>query len=174
MVAKAAVYRATDHSVVTSIVFALLIGVAVGWGSVDGWLRREDRWLNWFYAGIIAGPVAGVLSVIGRATLVDQTGVAELKTALTTHAAFTALLVMVPAALGMLVGATVDTPKRRSAAMSQASEAPARRRHRRPTGKAPARTAARKPSPTQSAKPSPAKRVSRAPSPGEEKSTSGR
>jgi hypothetical protein len=45
-----------------------------------------------------------VLGVIGRSVFVDQTGVSELGSALTGGAAFTALLVFVPAGIGLLAG----------------------------------------------------------------------
>lgn len=83
---------------------ALLVGVAAAWAAVDGWLLRRDRGRDWFVAGLITGPVAGVLGVVGRATLVDQTGVGALSDALTGGAAFTALLVIVPAGVGLFAG----------------------------------------------------------------------
>lgn len=140
VVAKTALYRDINNTVVTSIVFAVLIGVAVGWGSVDGWLRREDRFRNWFIGGLVAGPVAGVLSVIGRALFVDETGAAELAPALTSGAAFTALLVIMPAGLGMLVGLTMQPPHGQAADGAGPPTAPPRhvkKATRRPTGKAP-------------------------------------
>jgi hypothetical protein len=45
-----------------------------------------------------------VLSLVGKSIFVDQTGVADLGAALTGGAAFTALLVLVPAGVGMLAG----------------------------------------------------------------------
>jgi hypothetical protein len=47
------------------------------------------------------------LYVIGRAIFVDSAGTSELWPALTGGAAFTALLVLVPAGLGLLVGARI-------------------------------------------------------------------
>ncbi|MQA07583.1 MAG: hypothetical protein GEU98_03345 [Pseudonocardiaceae bacterium] len=100
----------TDLSVVRPIVLALLIGVAALWGALDGWLRRPDRGRTWFIAALISGPLSGVLAVIGRGVLVDQTGVSELAPALTGGAAFIALLVLAPAGLGLLVGGRMQPP----------------------------------------------------------------
>lgn len=110
-VAKVAVFNPTNKVVLVSIVFALLIGVALAWGSIDGWLRREDSARNWVIAAIVAGPVAGVLYVIGRALFVDQTGASELGVQVTSGAAFVALLVLVPAAVGIFVGSRLEPPK---------------------------------------------------------------
>lgn len=110
-VAKVAVFSPTNKVVLVSIVFALLIGVALAWGSIDGWLRREDSARNWVIAAIVAGPVAGVLYVIGRALFVDQTGASELGVQVTSGAAFVALLVLVPAAVGIFVGSRLEPPK---------------------------------------------------------------
>ncbi|TCP46267.1 hypothetical protein EV191_11464 [Tamaricihabitans halophyticus] len=105
-VALAAVeaHMPTDLNLVRPIVVALLVGVAALWGALDGWSRLVDRGRTWFIAALVAGPVSGVLAVIGRATMVDQTGVSELGPALTGGAAFIALLIMVPAGLGLVVG----------------------------------------------------------------------
>ncbi|MGH3517142.1 MAG: B-4DMT family transporter [Haloechinothrix sp.] len=108
--AKIGVFRATETTVVTAVVFALLLGMALTWGAIDGWLRRPDQGKTWVIAALIAGPVAGALNVLGRALLVDQTGASELGVQLTSGAAFTALLVLVPAGLGLFVGGRLDSP----------------------------------------------------------------
>jgi hypothetical protein len=51
-----------------------------------------------------------LLGVIGRGTLVDQTGVWALGSALTGGAAFTALVILVPAGLGLAVGGRLEAP----------------------------------------------------------------
>ena len=51
--------------------------------------------------------MAGILYVIGRAVFVDQTSASDLGGALTGGAAFSALLVLVPAGLGLFVGGRI-------------------------------------------------------------------
>ena len=105
-----------DHpnsgSVLDPIVLAVLVGVAGTWAGVDGWLRKPRRGMAWFYAGLVGGVLAGLLSVIAKALFVDQTGVWALWPALTGDAAFIALLIMVPAGLGIAVGGRLDPPER--------------------------------------------------------------
>lgn len=100
----------TIGTVLDPILLALLVGVSGAWGGVDGWLRRPHRGMHWFYAGLIGGVLAGVLSVIGRAAFVDQTGAWALGSALTGDAAFVALLIMLPAGLGVFVGGRLQPP----------------------------------------------------------------
>lgn len=108
-VAKLAVFRPTDITVVTIVVLALLVGSAALWSALDAWLGLDRAARNWFIAGLITGPLSGVLAVIGRAVFVDQTGLSALGSALTGGAAFTALLVLIPAGLGVLVGTRIRT-----------------------------------------------------------------
>ncbi|PRX46085.1 hypothetical protein B0I33_108232 [Prauserella shujinwangii] len=109
--AKIAVVHPTDSSVTEAVLLAMLVGVAALWGALDGWSRLADAGRTWFIAALVAGPVAGVLSVVGRGMFVDQTGVSALGAALTGGAAFTALLVLVPAGLGLAVGGRIGTPR---------------------------------------------------------------
>ncbi|NKQ53689.1 B-4DMT family transporter [Amycolatopsis sp. K13G38] len=102
--AKAAVYEPTGLTTPRIIAIALLVGAAALWSAIDGMLRREDLGRTWVIASLIAGPLSGVLYVIGRSVFVDSSGTGELGTALTGGAAFTALLILVPAGLGMFVG----------------------------------------------------------------------
>lgn len=111
VLAKIAVFRPTDKTVATAIVFALLIGIALTWGAIDGWLRHDARGRNWVVGALVAGPAAGALNVVGRAIFVDETGASELPVQLTSGAAFTALLVLVPAAIGLFVGGRVAPPE---------------------------------------------------------------
>ncbi|MBK1788142.1 B-4DMT family transporter [Prauserella cavernicola] len=108
--AKIAVFQPTESTTVTAVVLALLVGAALLWSSLDAWLGLTDPGRTWFIAALLAGPLAGILSVIGRAVFVDQTGMSELGSALTGGAAFTALLVLVPAGLGILVGGRLRSP----------------------------------------------------------------
>jgi hypothetical protein len=114
-----AVHDPTGQSTLAAIVLGVLAGVAAVWGAVDTWRGVPDRGMAWLYAALIAGWGAGVLGVVGRAVFVDQTGVSELGTALTGGAAFTALLVLVPAAIGLLVGKRIQPAGRHRPAGGQ-------------------------------------------------------
>ena len=96
--------RSPEASSVGPIAIGLLIAAAVIWGAVDTLRELPSRGMQWFIAALVAGPFAGALGVIGSALLVDQTGQEALWVALTGGAAFTALLVLAPAGLGMLLG----------------------------------------------------------------------
>src|SRR5687767_9386276 len=96
--------RSPEASSVGPIAIGLLIAAAVLWGAVDTLRDLPSRGMQWFIAALIAGPFAGALGVIGSALLVDQTGQEALWVALTGGAAFTALLILAPAGLGMLLG----------------------------------------------------------------------
>jgi hypothetical protein len=106
----------TSKGILAAIVLGGLVGVAAVWGVVDTWRSVPGRELTWLLAALVAGWGAGVLGVIGRSAFVDQTGTSELGSALTGGAAFTALLVLVPAGIGMLVGKWIEPPTRRKAA----------------------------------------------------------
>ena len=110
VLAEVQVNHPTSGSVLDPILLALLVGVSGLWAGVDGWLRRPRRGMNWFYAALIGGLLAGVLSVLARGLFVDQTGVWALAPALTGDAAFIALLIMLPAGLGIAVGGRLQPP----------------------------------------------------------------
>jgi hypothetical protein len=112
MLAAVQVDHPNSGSVLDPIVLAVLVGVSGTWGGVDGWLRRPRRGMQWFYAGLVGGVLAGLLSVLARAVFVDQTGIWALGPALTGDAAFIALLIMVPAGLGIAVGGRLESPDR--------------------------------------------------------------
>ncbi|MCU1680132.1 MAG: hypothetical protein JWQ81_871 [Amycolatopsis sp.] len=119
LLAKAEVFQPTGVSVITAATIAVLVGASALWSALDAWLRRPEAGKTWFIAAIIAGPVSGVLSVAGKAMFVDQTGMSELGPALTGGAAFTALLVLIPAGLGLLVGGRIEAPHKHAAADAQ-------------------------------------------------------
>ncbi|HEY2697125.1 MAG TPA: B-4DMT family transporter [Pseudonocardiaceae bacterium] len=100
----------TSGNVVEPVAVAILAGVALCWGAIDGWLRKPGRGMVWFYAALIGGLLAGVLGVIGKAAFVDATGIWALGGALTGGAAFTALLILIPAGLGLAVGGKLLQP----------------------------------------------------------------
>jgi hypothetical protein len=133
LLAKWSVFHPTDQTVITSVTLAVLVGVAALWSAIDGWRDRPDRGRAWFIAALVTGLAGGVLYVIGRAIFVDQTGVAELKSALTGGAAFSALLVLVPAGLGLFVGGRIRRPRRADSSDDEVLE-PDESRHQRNTG----------------------------------------
>ncbi|WP_020658105.1 B-4DMT family transporter [Amycolatopsis benzoatilytica] len=110
LLAKWSVFHPTGQTLITSLAIAALVGVAALWSAVDGWRGVPDRGRAWFIASLVAGVVSGVLYVVGRAIFVDQTGTSELGAALTGGAAFSALLVLVPAGLGLFVGGRIRRP----------------------------------------------------------------
>ncbi len=107
LLAKYAVYHPTEQTLAVSLTLAVLVGAAALWAALDAWRGVPDRGRAWFIAALVAGVVSGILYVIGRAVFVDQTGVSELGGALTGGAAFSALLVLVPAGLGLFVGGRI-------------------------------------------------------------------
>jgi hypothetical protein len=139
-VAKVEVYQPTGATVIQAVAIAVLVGAAALWSALDGWLRREDSGRTWFIAALVAGPVSGVLYVIARAIFVDQTSMNELWPALTGGAAFTALLVLIPAGLGLLVGGRLESPRKAARTDDEAEEdaeedtEPAQRPSKKPIG----------------------------------------
>lgn len=98
------VHHPTSRTLFEALALGLLVGVAAVWGAVDRWREVEDAGRAWLIASLVAGWGAAVLGVIGKSVFVDQTGVADLGGALTGGAAFTALLVLIPAAIGLAAG----------------------------------------------------------------------
>jgi hypothetical protein len=105
------VQHPTSRTLFEAVVLGVLVGVAAVWGAVDRWRDVEDAGRAWLIAALVAGWGAAVLGVIGKSIFVDQTGVADLGGALTGGAAFTALLVLVPAAIGLGVGNWIRTSR---------------------------------------------------------------
>lgn len=112
LVAGFTVRNPTAQTTLAAIVLGVLVGVVAVWGVIDTWRAVPGRETAWLIAALITGWGAGILGVIGRAIFVDQTGVSELGGALTGGAAFTALLVFVPAGLGLLAGRWIKPPVR--------------------------------------------------------------
>jgi hypothetical protein len=104
--AALAAHQASSLGVLRPISLGVVIGVAAVWGALDTWLRIEYRGRNWVSAALVAGLLSGVLRVVGRAIFVDETELSALVTALTGDAAFTALIVLLPASIGVLIGGT--------------------------------------------------------------------
>ena len=91
-------------------VFAILAFV---WGWVDGRAdaranpdpdRRDDLAMTWLVAGLIAGLLSGAVSWAISLVYKSMGNVGGLMNELTTFAAFTALLVCLPAVLGVAIG----------------------------------------------------------------------
>lgn len=99
-----AVQHPTSSTVFEAIMLGVLVAVAAVWGAVDTWRDLPERGKVWLIASLIAGWGAAILGIVGKSIFVDQTGVADLGGALTGGAAFTALLVLVPACIGFLAG----------------------------------------------------------------------
>lgn len=110
LLASAQVYHPDAMGLARPLALAGLVGVACLWSAIDGWRRVPGRGLAWFFAALFGGLLAGLLGVLGQALFVDQTGISALGAALTGGAAFTALLIMVPAGLGLAVGGRLTTP----------------------------------------------------------------
>lgn len=94
----------TSRTLFEAVTLGVLVGVAAVWGAVDKWHGLEDAGRTWLIASLVAGWGSAVLGVIGKSIFVDQTGIADLGSALTGGAAFTALLVVIPAAIGLGAG----------------------------------------------------------------------
>jgi hypothetical protein len=121
VVAGLTVRDPTGQGTVAALVLGLLVGAVAVWGVLDTWRGLARPEITWLIAAVVAGWGAGVLGVIGRSVFVDQTGVSELGSALTGGAAFTALLVFVPAGVGLLAGKWIKQPARRSGVAKPAS-----------------------------------------------------
>ncbi|GAB3442490.1 B-4DMT family transporter [Actinophytocola sediminis] len=98
------VHNPTSRTFFEAITLGVLVGVAAVWGATDTWRDVPDRGRMWLGAALVAGWAGAVLGVVGKASFVDQSGVADLGAAVTGGAAFVALLVLVPAGVGMLAG----------------------------------------------------------------------
>jgi hypothetical protein len=110
VVAGYTVRNPTSPGTLAALVLGALVGAAAVWGVLDTWRTLPRPEIVWLIAALVAGWGAGVLGVIGRSIFVDQTGVSELGSALTGGAAFTALLVFVPAGVGLLAGKWIRPP----------------------------------------------------------------
>jgi hypothetical protein len=134
------VHHPTSRTLFEAIMLGVLVGVAAVWGALDRWHGVEDAGRAWLIASLIAGWGAAVLGLVGKAAFVDQTGVAELGGALTGGAAFTALLVLIPAAIGLGAGRWIRSTRDESADDSSVGDSsddepqPARSRTQPETG----------------------------------------
>ncbi|HEY7594567.1 MAG TPA: B-4DMT family transporter [Actinophytocola sp.] len=108
------VHHPTSRTLFEAIVLGVLVAVAAVWGAVDTWRDVPERGKVWLIASLVAGWGAAILGIVGKSIFVDQSGVADLGAALTGGAAFTALLVLVPACIGLVVGRWIHVSGRGS------------------------------------------------------------
>lgn len=91
----------------------LLVLVALLWAGLDAVredredVQRDDLSARWLRASLLTGPLAGLVGWAVEGLFIDASGSEELLVEVTGGAAFTALLVLVPAALGLFVGGRV-------------------------------------------------------------------
>ena len=91
----------------------LLVLVVLLWAGLDAVredredVQRDDLTTRWLKAALLTGPVAGLVGWAVQGLLVDASGSEQLLVELTGGAAFTALLVLAPAAVGIFVGGRV-------------------------------------------------------------------
>lgn len=101
----------TSRTLFEALLLGGLVGLAAVWGAVDRWRGAEDAGRTWLIAALVAGWGSAVLGLVGKSVFVDQTGVADLGGALTGGAAFTALLVLVPAGIGLAAGHWISSSR---------------------------------------------------------------
>lgn len=81
----------------------LLGAIAMAWGAVDHLLGFNRDGYTWLKAALFAGVLGALLGVLGQAAFVDSTGAWAIGPALVGPAPFIALLVLIPAWIGMLI-----------------------------------------------------------------------
>jgi hypothetical protein len=102
----------SQSGLISVVLLLLFVAAVLLWGVLDGRAdaranpdpdRRRDLATTWLVAGLVAGVIGGVVAWV--VSLFDKAiYVGTLINELTTFAAFTALLVFVPAMLGAMVG----------------------------------------------------------------------
>jgi TM2 domain-containing membrane protein YozV len=106
-----------QSGLISVVLLLIFVAAVLLWGVLDGRAdaranpdpdRRRDLATTWLVAGLVAGVIGGVVAWL--VSLFDKAiYVGTLINELTTFAAFTALLVFVPAMLGAMIGRwTVD------------------------------------------------------------------
>jgi hypothetical protein len=106
------VHHPTSRTFFEAVTLGALVGIAAVWGATDTWRDVPDRGRVWLVSALVAGWGGAVLGVVGKAIFVDQSGVADLGAAVTGGAAFIALLVLVPAGVGLMAGRWISRPHR--------------------------------------------------------------
>ncbi|MGZ4588616.1 MAG: B-4DMT family transporter [Mycobacteriaceae bacterium] len=96
----------------------VVLAVALLWSGVDA-LRenpddedRDDLTLRWLKVAVLAGPVAGLVGWSVEGLFIDSVGTSQLAGDVIGGGAFTALLIFVPAILGLLFGRLARTDRK--------------------------------------------------------------
>lgn len=116
------VHHPTSRTVFEAVMLGVLVAVSAVWAATDVWRDVPERARTWLIASLITGWGAAVLGIIGKAIFVDQSGVADLGGALTGGAAFTALVVLISSALGLLAGRWIRVSNDRKTADSETED----------------------------------------------------
>ena len=88
----------------SALLLVVVLAVVIVWVGAEIVLdRRPPEW-SWFGAALVAAPAAGLLSWVLLALFVDDTGVADLQSALVGRASFTALLILAGVFVGSRLG----------------------------------------------------------------------
>lgn len=105
-----ALYWPTSGQLPRTAGLLVVLAAALLWSGVDA-LRenvddddRDDLILRWLKAAVLAGPVAGLLGWAVEGLFIDSVGTSELTAEVIGGGAFTALLIFLPAMLGMAFG----------------------------------------------------------------------
>jgi hypothetical protein len=101
----------TALSVPRGVALGVLVGIAALWAALDGLRHKLDRGRNWVLAAIFGGLFAAILGLIAKAVLLSQTSGEDVWPAITGGASFTALLILIPAGLGLAVGGAMKSPR---------------------------------------------------------------
>ncbi len=109
----AAVEWPTSGALQRAAAFVVLVVPPLVWAGLDS-LRddaldddpdeRSTLNLGWLKAALAAGPVAGLLSWAVQAVFIDKMGASELLGSIIGGGAFTALLIYLPATVGLVLG----------------------------------------------------------------------
>ncbi|TDQ01197.1 B-4DMT family transporter [Labedaea rhizosphaerae] len=102
----------TALSLPRGVALGVLVGVAALWGALDGLRRKLDSGRTWVLAAIFGGLLAAIIGLVAKAILLNQTSEEDIWPAITGGAAFTALLVLIPAGIGLAVGGAMKSPRK--------------------------------------------------------------
>ena len=96
----------------------LVVVVAMAWAGLDGVRenvdddQRGDLTVRWLKAAVLAGPVAGLAGWAVEGMFIDSTSTSTLGGDVVGGGAFTALLILVPAMIGLAFGRLARTDRR--------------------------------------------------------------